>query len=81
MEKKKREEAENFLVRVAKHRNTLHRGAVEFPPLEIFKTQLDNIMDNLLQLTLHSSPGVPANFNYAVILQHEKTERNAQISR
>ncbi|GAB0190463.1 hypothetical protein GRJ2_001511600 [Grus japonensis] len=43
----------NFLtLRVTKHWNRLPREVVESPPLEIFKTHLDTILCNLLQVIL-----------------------------
>jgi len=41
-----------FTVRVVKDRNRLAGGVVESPSLEIFKSQLDNALSNLLSLTL-----------------------------
>jgi len=37
-----------FTLRVTEHWNTLHRGVVDSPSLEIFKTRLDEVLCSLL---------------------------------
>jgi len=41
-----------FPLRVTEHWNRLLRGVVESPSLEIFRTHLDEVLCNLLQVTL-----------------------------
>jgi len=41
-----------FTSRVTEHWNRLHRGVVEFPSLEIFKTCLNAVLCSLLWVTL-----------------------------
>ena len=41
-----------FTVRLVEHWHRLPGEAVEAPSLELFKTQLDTVLSNLLQLTL-----------------------------
>lgn len=42
---------------VLKHQQRLPRETVKSPSLEILKTQLDLVLGNLLQLTLHEQRG------------------------
>ena len=37
-----------FTVRTITHWNNLSRDMVEFPPLEVFKMQLDKVLDSLI---------------------------------
>ena len=46
------------LFQCIKHWNSLLRGALESPSSEIFETQLDNDLINLLQLTLLRAEGL-----------------------
>jgi len=46
-----------FPLRVMEHWNRLPREVVESPSLEIFKTRLDKVLYNLLQVTLLRQEG------------------------
>ena len=56
----------------------LPRKVVEYPPMDIFKIQLDTVLGNLFQLTLFEkeswtrrSPEGPSNLNSSVILRRQ----------
>lgn len=62
-------------MRTFKHWHRLSREIAEHPPLEIFKTQLDMVLNDLLYVALleHGGwtkqlPEVPSNLNHFVIL-------------
>lgn len=71
-----------FTLRMVEHWNNLPRLAVESPSLELFKTQLDEVLHNLLYLALlwtgcwtRQSPEVPTIPSISVIwcpLQEER---------